>query len=252
MLSHVVIYSEPYHNTMKYLSTNSVQKLFALLILFQFATAVNAQTVKRDRDVPAFTGVEVGGAFHVEIQQGKSSALSIEAEEDIHDDIEARVSGGVLRIKMDWPRFKWDGHEKINVYIQVKELDYLDVSGAGHIKSTNTIVTDRLDLDISGAGHLDLKLDAGTLKAEVSGAGDTTLEGTAVEQNVTLNGAGEYDASDLNCERITIKSSGAGSASVRASKAIDAKATGASNIRYYGDPEKVMVNSSGAGSVRKR
>ena len=86
--------------------------------------------------------------------------MSIEAEEDLQEHIEAKVSGGILRISMDWPRFKWDRHEKINVYIQVKELDYLDVSGAGNIKSTNTIVTDRLELDVSGAGHLNLSLDA--------------------------------------------------------------------------------------------
>ncbi|MGI9545108.1 MAG: head GIN domain-containing protein, partial [Cyclobacteriaceae bacterium] len=213
---------------------------------------LHAQTVKRDREVPPFSGLEVGGAFHVEIKQGNTSSLSIEAQEDLHEDIETKVSGGILRIYMDWPRFKWDRHEKIYVYIQVKELEHLDVSGAGHLKSTNTIVTDRLDLDISGAGHLDLDLDARTLQVEVSGAGDTNLEGKAVEQNVILNGAGVYDASDLSSERTTIKSSGAGSASVRASKAIEAKATGASNIRYYGDPEKVMVNSSGAGSIIKR
>lgn len=237
---------------MKYISTNFVIKPLTLFILFQFSTILNAQTVKRDRQVSAFTGVEVGGAFHVEIQQGKTSSLSIEAEEDLQEHIEAKVSGGILRISMDWPKFKWDRHEKINVYIQVKELDYLDVSGAGNIKSTNTIVTDRLELDVSGAGNLNLSLDAQTLKVDVSGAGDTNLEGKTIDQHVTLNGAGEYNASDLNSERTIIKSGGAGSASVRASKAIEAKASGASNIRYYGDPEKVMVNSSGAGSVRKR
>jgi len=237
---------------MKNKSTNIAFKLFALLILIHFSFALNAQTIKKNRQVPSFNGVEVGGAFHVEIKQGNTSSLSIEAEEDLHDDIETKVSGGILRIYMDWPKFKWDRHEKIHVYIQVKELEHLDVSGAGHIKSTNTIVSEHLDLDISGAGHLDLDLETGMLQVEVSGAGDTNLEGKAVEQNVVLNGAGVYDASDLSSERITIKSSGAGSASVRASEAIEAKATGASNIRYYGDPEKVMVNSSGAGSISKK
>lgn len=65
------------------------------------AGGLGAQVSEHSRDYEAFTGVEVSGAFSVELEEGESYSLSITADEPLHDFIEAYVEDGVLKVSLD-------------------------------------------------------------------------------------------------------------------------------------------------------
>ena len=92
----------------------------------------------------------------------------------------------------------------------------------------------------------------GSLDVTISGAGDVKLSGSSQTQKVRLSGAGDYNAQHLKTKYTDARVSGAGSAVVFASEEIEAYASGAGSVKYYGDPEKQKTNASGAGSVRPR
>lgn len=229
----------------------AVFTLSLVVILFFSANSYADPIVKQERSVGNFTGIKVGGAFNVYLKQANSTKVVVEAEEDLHDDIRTEVKGGVLHIDMKWD-WKWNkNHEKINIYINIDKMDYLDVSGAADLSAADPIRVDDLELECSGAGDIDLELSARSLDVTVSGAGDLRISGSTDRQKVRLSGAGDYKAGDLKSKYTYAKASGAGSVTVHASEEIEAFASGASSVKYYGNPEKERTSSSGAGSIRQ-
>ena len=228
-----------------------VISLAVILGLFTATDILADPIVKKTRSVEKFTGIKVGGAFNVILNQSNTQKLVVEAEEDLHERIRTEVKGDVLHIDMTWS-WKWKDHEKITIYIDFEDLNYLNVSGAADVNAKSPIKTGDMELEVSGAADMEFELFAKSLDVEVSGAADLVLSGSADEQKVRLSGAGDYKAADLKCGYTNAKASGAGTVIVYASEEIEAYASGASTVRIYGDPPKQKTNSSGAGSIRMR
>ncbi|MBW0115629.1 head GIN domain-containing protein [Pseudonocardia abyssalis] len=107
-------------------------------------------------------------------------------------------------------------------------------------------------LSVSGAGDATAtNLETDRLTVDVDGAGDVTLAGTADAQVVRLGGAGDYDAEDLRSATVEITVGGAGDAVVNASDRLDATVGGAGSVEYVGNPQ-VTQDVSGVGSVEPR
>jgi len=206
----------------------------------------NGDVVKEDRSVSGFDGISVGGAFDVFLTQGSTEALTIEAESNLMEYIETEVIGGTLRIKSEE---NLKPNKSIKLYITLKDIKELDVSGACDIVSENRLKLDDLELDVSGAADVELSLELNKLEADFSGASDIQLAGSANELELDISGAGELDAMEFEVEKVRLEVSGAASAKVFATSELDVEVSGAATVKYKGNPQ---VNSevSGAGSVK--
>jgi hypothetical protein len=229
-------------------------RVFILMFLITPGLALSScldPILEQERKVGPFTGINVGGAFDVILSQTGNQKVVIEAEQDVIDKVRTEVKGDVLHIDMEW-EWSWKGNDKVTVYIDIRQLESLEVSGAGDVKGETPIKADELELRVSGAGDVDLDVSANSMDVVISGAGDVNISGKTDRQKVRLSGAGDYKAQNFKSSYTYAKASGAGSVEVYASDEIDAYASGAGSIKYYGDPEKQQTNSSGAGSVRSR
>ena len=139
----------------------------------------------------------------------------------------------------------------INVYVTIRELKELEVSGAVEVVSKNKLTCSRLKIDLSGAVETQLELSAGTVSVETSGAVELDLKGDCNHLDIETSGAAEVRAQDLKAESCSVETSGASSVDVRALKALRISSSGASNVTYRGEPEKLEVETSGASEVRK-
>jgi hypothetical protein len=107
--------------------------------------------------------------------------------------------------------------------------------------------------DVSGASTGTLtNVKNETLSLDASGASKIKIDGAAKELIVDLSGASRLDAENLKAENVTVDASGASSATVVALNDLNADASGASTIRYTGEPKNVKKNSSGASSVKQK
>jgi hypothetical protein len=181
------------------------------------------------RDVPAFTAVNVSGAYDVEIVVQKEQSLEIEGDDNLLPLIRTEVKNGVLNIDTEK---SFSTKHALRVRISVPNLDALKTSGASEFDVTN-VKSDEFNIEASGAGHIQI---AGETKA---------LE-------IGMSGAVGLDAKDLKAEKVTVNSSGAASADVYASEELRASVSGAGNVDYYGDPKTVTEDTSGAGSISKK
>lgn len=187
----------------------------------------NTQTEKRD--VSDFSNVKAGGAITVEVTAQKEFSVEVEADDNLLEYVKTEVNGDTLKI---YTEGRISTRNPIRVRIAMPQIESFDVSGASSGTLTN-IKNESLSIDASGASKI-------------------KIEGEAKELIVDLSGASRLDAENLKAENVTVDASGASSATVVALNDINADASGASNIRYVGEPKNVRKNSSGASSVKQK
>ena len=205
--------------------------------------------IKQERKITSFNGIDVAGAFNVYLRQGDAEALTIEAEEKIMQYIRTEVKDGILNIDMKDHVYHNTG--KINVYVTIKGLKSLDLSGAVDLQTQNKLSLSDLSVDISGAADVRLEMSVQKLSIDGSGASKMSFTGSASEVTMDLSGASEIYAFDMPAESYTISMSGAGKAEINVTKKLNAEISGAGSIRYKGSPAEISQDLSGAGSIKK-
>ena len=208
----------------------------------------NGNVVKQERKVSDFSGFEVGGAFRVFLTQGDEEKLIIEADENLLPVIETKVKGGTLIITTN-ENIK--DFKTLNIYLTFKKMNDMEISGACHLTGENKFSFDNLELDCSGASEVDMKLSASSLEMDISGASNIDLYGSAEKISLDISGASSLEAYELETVNCDIEASGAANARISVSNELSAEVSGASKLRYKGNPKLISHDVSGAGSMKK-
>lgn len=214
-------------------------------------TQGSGKIITEPRTVSNFHQVTLAGVGDLNITEGDTESLTIEADDNLIPLIETRVENGELVIGIDRNRgnISMNPTRPIKYTLSVKNLDAITVSGAGNV-SAPSLKSDNFAIVTSGAGNVNLqKLETKALKVTVSGAGNILLAGRAETQDTSLSGLGSYDAGNLATTATSIRLTGAGSATLWASDTLNVQVSGAGSISYYGSP-KVTQSISGIGSVK--
>lgn len=223
---------------------------FVLYAVFQGPDEARSGT----REVSDFTAVNFTNYGEMTIIQGDREGLTIDADAKLLARIETTVRNGTLTIGFD-NRFRFPygfrflrPPQSIRYTLYVKQLESLDLSGAGTIHAAQ-LVADRLALVESGAGTITIDdLTADELAVTISGAGGIELAGRVTSQRVDMSGLGRYAAGDLESQTAQVNLSGAGSTTLWVHEQLVTNLSGAGSIDYYGSPQ-VTSSTSGVGSV---
>jgi hypothetical protein len=178
------------------------------------------------RDVSHFTGVDVGGIFHVEIVSGRDYAVEVQADDNLLQYIKTDVEGDVLKIQTTE---RINSRSPIRVRISAPNIENIDASGACKISVTG-VKNSSLDIDTSGASKL-------------------KVEGETSQLNVEVSGASSIDAESLKARMATVDASGASSVNLFVTERLLSDASGASKIAYSGSPANVEKKATGASRV---
>lgn len=218
-----------------------------LMVVSLTAFAQNKET----RDVQDFDEIVVRISGKVYIKQGNKNEVILEGDERSLERIETEVRGGRLSIGTSNGR-RWSSSRstgRINVYITVKELNGVSVSGSGDIIGQSVFKSDDFSASISGSGDIELEIDAKNVSARISGSGNMELSGSAEYAKLGMSGSGKYLAEDMKVDDYEISISGSGKSSVNAQENLDVRISGSGSVYYKGRP---AVNSSVAGSGKVR
>ncbi|MFA5819649.1 MAG: head GIN domain-containing protein [Bacteroidales bacterium] len=209
----------------------------------------NNKVVTKERNAENFTGVRVSTGIDVYLKQGNNEAISVEADENLHEYILTEVRDGVLHVYTEVNIRK---AERKRVYVTMKEVNSVRTSSAGDVIGETPIKCDKLKLSASSAGNIKLDVNAKEIEADISSSGDITLTGEADMLKADLSSAGDLNAFDLKVREADISASSAGNADINVSEKITARASSAGDINYMGNPKYVDAHSSSAGGIHKR
>ena len=199
-----------------------------------------------NRNLSSFTRVISRGSFEVRIIQGNTHEVEIEAESNLLQYIETRVSGNNLIIKTYRNRCL-KNHRPILITITTPEIDRIELDGSGEITADNLISTE-MDISLSGSGTIDLGITVEDLYVGVSGSGNIFLDGTADHTKMHISGSGDIKAEGLIQDDCIAHISGSGKMYIFVNDFLDASISGSGKIYYDGNPD-VTSHISGSGKV---
>ncbi|UII27879.1 DUF2807 domain-containing protein [Fulvivirga maritima] len=208
----------------------------------------NGKIISKETKLEPFEEVELGGNYEVFLRKADNPGVTLTTDENLHEFITYDIRDGVLYIDSE---VSIDSDEPIRLDINYTTIEAITIGGAASIESVEPIEGEYLRIGMSGAGAINLEVEVKALKINVSGAGAVELSGNAEEQSVQLSGAGGYEADELKSKNCTIEISGVGGASVYVEETLNASVSGVGGVSYKGNPEKVISNVSGLGSISK-
>jgi len=198
------------------------------------------------RQVPSFTGIEVGGGIDLYLSQGTEAVAVSASEIKYRDNIKTEVKNGVLHIYYDANsnfHVEW-GNRKLKAYVSFKNLDQLEGSGGSDIKVDGTITVPTLSLHVSGGSDFDGKVNINDLKVDASGGSDVDISGTAKELNVEASGGSDFKGYELITDNTTVDASGGSDIYITVNKELNATSSGGSDIHYKGNGLIRNINGS--------
>ncbi|MCX6268827.1 MAG: DUF2807 domain-containing protein, partial [Bacteroidetes bacterium] len=125
----------------------------------------DGNVVKETRKVSTFNGIDVSGAFDIILKQGAAEEVTVEADANLLTAIRTEVVGGTLTIETKKPVH----HVTVmKVYVTVKDLNRIDVSGAVDINTESRLTLPELSIDASGASDSKLEIAVQKLNLDCS------------------------------------------------------------------------------------
>jgi hypothetical protein len=205
------------------------------------------QMSSEERFVYEIDSLSVNFACVLYIEQAAKETLRVEADDNILPAINTTMSGKRLLISFD-EKVAPRPESAITIYLSVKDLEKIELSGASQIYSEGVLKFQDINLDVQGSSLLSLDIETKRLEAEIRGKAKFLLRGHAINQFVHINGAGKYQADELISKNAQVKISGSGKAAIFANNALDAKVNGTGRLRYSGQP-RITKEVSGAGRI---
>lgn len=223
-----------------------------VLLLTGCASSIvgSGRVVTESRPVSDFDALDFSGVGEVTITQGDTESLTIQAEDNLMPLIRTQVKDRTLTIGVanQADLFQFAPTRPIRFNLAVKNLEGIEISGAGHVQSAS-LKSDRFSIKVNGVGSIVLdRLEANEVDSSVSGAGHLEIGGQVVNQAAQLSGLGNYQARNLNSQAARVTLTGAGNATLAAQDNLDVTITGAGAVHYYGNP-RISRHIAGAGIV---
>ena len=241
------------------MKTNSLLKgigigivLFSLLsftFIFSFGIKGSGKLIKETRVVENFNAIKAGGAFNINVIKGSPQSLIIETDDNLMELITSKVKNGELKLSTDG---NINNSTKMNVYITIPSLKALDLSGACELTSESRFESDNMEIEQSGAASSFIKIHCNKLDIDISGAANINISGYSQKLEAEVSGASNINAYDLEVENAVIDCSGAASTKITVNKSLNGEASGASSIKYKGNPKNVDIRTSGAADIKRK
>lgn len=228
--------------------------LLSLMCIMSAVTVYAQNLVSEDRNIGEYTAISATNGIDVYLlnEPGNMGTVKIESnKEQWLGKILTEVKQGTLYISFDGKRPHGE-NLRLRVYVPVKELTAIKASGGSDIESKGLLALKDLAIDASGGSDIDLNLTAESITVKTRDGSDVDLEGVAVTLNCEASGGSDLNAKKLKTKHVVLNVSGGSDAEVYASESITGRASGGSDVDYFGNPSKIEISSDRSSDVHKR
>ncbi|MET3114265.1 hypothetical protein AAKU52_001999 [Pedobacter sp. CG_S7] len=220
-----------------------------LLLLGYVITAFGQQT--KTVMVQNVNEINVSSDIDLYLSQGNTESVKIMTSGELLKNVLIEKNGTQLTIKYK-DNVSWElifRGQKIKAYVSYKSLYAISASGGSDVYTQNTIKTPRLNINASGGSDMRLDLMTQDLQVQASGGADVDLKGKATNMSIHSSGGSDINAFNFIVENARVKSSGGSDVQIHVTKALEASASGGSDITFKGNAS-LKNNSSKSGEVK--
>jgi hypothetical protein len=242
--------------------------------------------VEKEIPISSFVAVDVSGIGSVRWTESATPKLVVRTNESVMKYLDCQTTNGALRLGFK-PGVGISGLRVLEFELSGPAFGSLDLSGSSTFVALSPWVSPNINIDISGSGSVTADLDASRAAIDLSGSGALKLDGEVDDLRLDLSGSGSATVRDIGSERIALTISGGGGAvisgeterfdvhlsgsgavsgkelkakrvvasiagsgkvEISATETLDADASGAGSVRYWGNP-RVNARTSGASKI---
>lgn len=209
----------------------------------------NGNVTEEVRQVDQFDQIKVNRGMNVYITQGSPAKVLVIADNNLHEIIETKVEGGVLKVSVN-ENIRWAKEKKVMVTIE--KLTAVDVSSGANAWSQNQIMSENLELKASSGANLTMEVNAKYLKANCSSGANIMLSGLAKGAELGTSSGANLKGQELKADQCKMSASSGGNVSSSVTGKLEADASSGGNIVYYGEPTSTDVNTSSGGNIHRK
>lgn len=196
----------------------------------------------------SYKNIEVDVDADVFLTQGDTQPLLISGQSNILSNLNISVSEMTLRINYIE---NVNTHERLQIYINLPNLENLSTARGAHIRSLNTFNTNHMIIQVYGSGTISMDIeDAEEISTSVTGSGYITLNGKSHELKVVISGPGYVATSGLVTKYGNVWIKGSGKCEVNSIDELTVNINGNGKVLYAGNPNTLISHLSGNGELR--
>lgn len=209
---------------------------------------IGSGKIKREtRTVANFKNIIIQGSGKLQITQSNKEGLKIQADDNILPLITNRVKGDVLYLGTKNKKADFNTKKPVEYFLTVKNIQNIQTSGSINITTSN-LKSETINLKIDGSGNADIKLNVKKFTANINGTGFIKAQGNADEQEIAIDGTGEFLAKKLMTIATKVVIQGFGKAEVNSKDVLEVEISGSGIVKYYGRP-RIIQTLSGGGEI---
>lgn len=208
----------------------------------------SGNTVTQSYDFKNFDKVVIAHAFEAEITAGEDYSIEVTVDDNLVEHLRVEQKGDTVTVALE-PGLLGVTNTTQRARITLPRLVDLEASGASRVHLSGFKTSDEVRVTVSGASSAKGDMDTGNIKVDVSGASTLSLDGSGKRLTANASGASTADLSDFAVTDASVEASGASRINVDVSGKLDASASGASSVRYAGDPTLGRIDESGASTI---
>ncbi|WP_400192382.1 head GIN domain-containing protein [Hymenobacter sp. B81] len=200
------------------------------------------------RAVNHFSRLEVKDHIEVVISQGDQPEVRLEAQRNVLEVVEARVSGDQLVLRTTRP-IAGKNTKRVRAFVTVPALSEIAVGDHAAVRSSSAWSAGTFRLRVKDHGTAELLLgQVDNLLTAVKDHASLKLSGRARRQEVSGHGHASVQAFDLSSEQAAVDVDDHASVQIQVSGQLHATARDHGHVSYRGQPA-VSVHTSGHGQV---
>lgn len=196
----------------------------------------------------SFNAIHAKTGLDIRIEQGNTTKIEVQADDNLQDHIFTEVKDGVLLVYAD---VNIKNAEAKKVYITVSDLYEIKSSSGANVKSENKLNFEKLELESSSGSLIEIEVASKSLSCESSSGSSIIVKGKTTTLNTESSSGSTINLENLFAETGKANSSSGSSTVVNVTNDLNAHASSGSSISYVSKPNSLVVDESSGGSIRQ-
>ena len=163
------------------------------------------------------------------------------------NEVEVVNRNGELKLRMPLTKLLKGNQVKAKVYYT--DLDAVEANEGAQISSEAIFKTTVFEIIAKEGAKIDIRLEVSKLTAKLLSGAIVATEGTAKNQDVSVNAGAIYEGKELKTVQTVISINAGGEAAVFATEFVDAKVRAGGDITVYGKPKQVNQKTFAVGHI---
>ena len=207
----------------------------------------NITTETRDANQD-FKKIEVSRGIKVILEQSENKSISVETDDNLQQHIITKIENGVLIIESDE---SYNSTETPVVNVKMPITNGLSASSGSEIVSSNTLITEKIDVKSSSGSEIKISVEADTIKIESTSGSSIEASGKALKLETAASSGSKINTENLMTNEVISQASSGSSTDVYPILKLEAKASSGSSINYHNEPKTISKEENSGGSVSK-